>query len=398
MYITHSDIDSPYGAGSSLRAHLGIFNKTLGRNSSCIQREFNINRYLYRSTKKVHADGLNNIYLAPFRYEFIWKGAPKTKLERLLPPLEGFQDLINLAAVPVIYYALIRERPSIVHLNSASLIGIVVLLLPLKRLIQFKIVVHCRELVKQDTRRIHDLAARNVDQWICIDRATEYCLRHRFNASSRSPIKRIPNPIHFTNNDVPLPESLQWLKQDKSKIYLCAGQLSREKGLDIIVSSFIKAAPENSKLLLIGDFYQRVDLLTLREALSTAPDRIVYHSRIDNLAATKIYSYVHCLVRADPEFCSGRTTFEALLNGCFVIMHADREYIANEEGINKYSKQILCYRGLETERLSMMISECSKLKRLQLSNEDRLQRYQQRNEAYAKECELIYKTLSSSRR
>ena len=394
MYITHSGLDSPYGAGSSLRAHLGILKRTTEVVFSCIQRETKVLHYLRRNKMHVHLDGLEKVYFAPFRYEFIWKGAPKTKLESLQPFFERYLDVMNFISAPFIWWAVYQERPRIIHLNSVTLLSLVLVLLPLKRLLRLKIVVHCRELVKDKTRSIHGLAAQHVDQWICIDSATEDCLRVRFRKHLRNPIKTIPNPIYFSK-DEPLPEGLQWLQDNQSKIYLCAGQLSCEKGVDLIIESFIKASPKNSRLLLVGDFYDKVALDAFRRAISIAPDRVVHHSRIDNLAATPVYNYVHCLVRADSEFCSGRTTFEALLNGRLVIMHADKEYVQSEEGISSFSDQILFYEKLELVRLVSLMRQCSKMRPLMLTNEEKQKRYQQRNDTYRKECELIYKTLYS---
>ena len=302
LIVNHSDINSPYGAASSLRHHLKLFDS----DAKFITKVITNKRLLF-----ISKNYKKNLPISDINISFFW--VPKTDvcsnahhnpIKKLL--LFWLPNILARVARKRMLQEIKDFRPDLVHLNSFTLLGMA----PLLQELSVPIIIHGRELINpMKFTNKHKLQFAHISRVVCIDSMVESRL---LNLMPAVPSRVIENPFSRSRNKFPR-------NFPKDKVVMgVLGQINDyDKGVGFICESFIRLSNPKYLLVIVGpeSSYKRA----LKDKYGSNSG-IIFLAEIDDANESGIFSSIDIVIRGEKEFCTGRTVYEGLFNGCVVVL------------------------------------------------------------------------------
>jgi glycosyltransferase involved in cell wall biosynthesis len=126
------------------------------------------------------------------------------------------------------------------------------------------------------------------------------------------------------------------------KIFSYIGMLHPVKGVELIINSFLMAKLDDALLLIVGPG-NTTNLRYYITLAKSGANKILFLGRLNYEEVNEIYAISNFVVRGDPDFRIGRTTFEALFSGCHVIIPGTDEDVRQEKNLQLFKSKILLY-------------------------------------------------------
>ncbi|MGX9728402.1 MAG: glycosyltransferase [Candidatus Electronema sp. VV] len=253
-------------------------------------------------------------------------------------------DLILYSFAYVRYKTIIRNgNYDIVYINSLTLHRYV--------LNNKKTVIHIRESLNKE--RI-DVQSRidNAIGAVFIDRATFT----PFAKSIQIPFEVINNPFDMTHvSKIHHHRGIFCgINLSKKTVFSMIGQVTVEKGVLDIVNAFHEIDNKDIVLFIAGNciesMYKKI------KKLCNSDERIVILGHMDNVSI--LYNNTDYLIRGEKYQCVGRTIFEALFSGCYVLIPGKSTYKEPYEDLSYFNDKIIYYPPGDFSRCRELISEC----------------------------------------
>lgn len=252
-------------------------------------------------------------------------------------------------------YALIRlKKYRFIHLNSYVLYPLLTS--------RFPMFIHIREIF-EGSFLTHKIAAEKLRQAkgiIYIDHA----VKESFGQCNEKEIV-LNNPFNQSAVLDVNPEEVCGkfrLQCGKTYFSFVLARPDKVKGLDYVIEEFIRAGCKESGLLVVG--------IEAPDEYRNAPN-VHFLGRVEKMH--EIYAISDVVVRGEPEFCVGRTIYEALYSGCHVIIPGtkgrDKDKVFEYD---RFSRQVMFYEPRERGALTKRMAQLDGMKKercLGLSNE-----------------------------
>jgi glycosyltransferase involved in cell wall biosynthesis len=359
LIINHVDYYSTYGAATSMRMHVNLL---LSSNSG-ISNIYIINRvsflkYLFGffSNTKAHNQKvvLMNLWAIPFDNNYDGSSDISDKLffnKISLFFRKIIYSILFWNSKRVIYNLIKKNNVDIVHLNSSVLVDLAECLRKKKSLNdRLIIIMHIRDFVSEKMSLEKVKKFNYVDTFICIDSATKnrflYALKSLNIREEKIFVLQNLFEKSSSNKRLFFHESLF---TDKIK-FAIVGRVSELKGVLFVINSFISAGLKNAILYIIGsgegEYFSEV-IAKCR----IYPNILVYHQGIKNISESTFYSDIDVIVRGDESFRTGRTVYEAIINGSKVIMPGVVDDLLNDIDLYHFKNEILLYNQNSQESL-----------------------------------------------
>ncbi|WVN42137.1 glycosyltransferase [beta proteobacterium MWH-UniP1] len=326
LVIGHSDIRNTYGASTSIRTHLNLMGDTnLGFYHIC-------QKSIVRGYRKESEPFIR------FKFKEMWVPFDQDIIK---DKNQGF--LANLIGVwvPNLMYSLTRYkiknevenyRPEVIHLNSIVLI----------RLANFlwrpwsKIIIHVREIISSDKKDLFLKYIDIIDLFICIDASVRDSLIRSFPSIESSKVIVIKNPFLIGFNQ---DEHLRKLFAGDGIKFAVVGGIYPAKGVEFICRYFLDCQNMNIKLYIVG----KINRLAKKIKNKYKSQKIIWLDEVDEFSARGGFMNIDILARGESEFCTGRSTYEALESGCYVIQPGTIKDLERDPELSVYSNQINFY-------------------------------------------------------
>jgi len=298
---------------------------------------------------------VRKIFFLPLPFDLCFEGAPSS-----YRAINAYfvNKLIAYIFLPVMKKLLQNKNYRFVYLNSLVLHDLI-------RSSEKKCVLHIREVVDYKYAR-YPKVIKNLEQaagLIFIDYRT-------YKAYDKDSAKA-PLPCHrIINNPFDMHLARKWHKEKRKiiaelnltpvseKIFVYIGNIHPIKGVDFIIKAFVYAAPPNSKLIIVGTGNNQY--LEFCSSLSKK-ENVIFMGMLKFANMQKIYAMADYVLRGDPDFRIGRTTFEALYAGGSVIIPGCEEDLKNEPDLLPFRSRIFFYNPQDIDSLSKVINEASLL-------------------------------------
>lgn len=233
-----------------------------------------------------------------------------------------------------------RQGYDLVHLNS-------IVLHPMVRA-GGPFVLHVREILDgaQPQALASAARARGV---VFIDEAT----RAPFAGTPLRASVVLNNPVDMRAVGQPPPDAAARLGGDPAAltIFAMVGTLIPEKGVDVVLESFVALDAPDARLLIVGrgapDYAARL------RAIAGGDRRVVFWGEEPNVAG--IYTLADWVVRGESYHCVGRTVYEALYAGCGAIVPGDPQRHDFFE-FDRFSRRIRFYRPADRAELTRVFA------------------------------------------
>jgi glycosyltransferase involved in cell wall biosynthesis len=192
---------------------------------------------------------------------------------------------------------------------------------------------------------------------IFIDKST-YSEFQKFVGSSPIPISRIiNNPFSM--------ENARRLRKDKNtiynnlklnhipaKIFSYIGMIHPVKGVDRIIKAFVAADLDDAHLIVVGTGEKNYVEYCRSLASHYIGNKIFFMGQLNKYEVSEIYAISDYIIRADPDFRIGRTTYEALYAGACVIIPGDENNLDEDPELKVFSPRIILYNPLNNNSLA----------------------------------------------
>lgn len=249
---------------------------------------------------------------------------------------------------------------SIIYLNSVVLYKLISK--------NNKYIVHVRELIQKQNKKRVIKKLELASSVIYIDLATKNRIGNESNIHSyvvNNPfdmgnIKRIKNDDKIYN---------KYGINRKKIIISMIGVINEQKGSDLVIN-ISKYLLSQYQILIVGNGDR--ELVKYLKTAENTNKSLKYLGEIENIE--EIYFVSDYIIRAEKEFCIGRTIYEGLFSGCDVIIPGEEN--KNADMIYDYSifkDMIHFYEPRNTERLLMLINSLKKVdksNRICMSNKE----------------------------
>lgn len=329
LLINHFDPANNFGASVSLKYHL-LWLKKFSKKIFLI---FPINYIFSRNPYKNY----KSIFL-PIPYSFnIDHFSKKSDSSSFFQFIKEFLFKIFFASI------FISKRFKVVHLNSTILLPLACFFKKVQH--NVKIICHVREIVKPNLSIQELNCFRFVDIFICIDFTTYKSIYQYKNELS---LKKNINVIILEN---PFLIYKKIKNPPKNKSFVFAGVLSNFKGLDFLYNLWIndKKLPT---LKIIG---------RMIEKKFYPLNNVKIYNEKNSLPQKKIFYNSFALIRADPSFRIGRTCYEAICSGLYLILPNYKPKNKFSMFFKKHKKRILFYKARSIRSLKATIHKSLKL-------------------------------------
>lgn len=330
VVIGHSDINSPYGAATSLRNHFLALASEDGLAFYHLYRKGYAVRSSFSLLPLGNLHSIRKIWL-PICNIFVHKSP-------------GFTKNLLFVHIPNVMYYIFRSRfikslksiaPDVIHLNSIVLLPVVNDINKNKELSSIPIVMHVRELFDPIKASRYYNEMTSVDCFVCIDQSVKTRLIKLFPFIEDRVILQV-NPFRAIDY---LDDSIRYLFPRERKIFCVAGVIGEDKGVDFICDAFEKANLDCTDLLVIG----RKNSLALKLENKYSGSNIFFLGEIDRLFDKGAFSRIDCLIRGEEQFCTGRTVYESLFSGGFVIVPGEAEDLYSDIFLSEFELNVFMY-------------------------------------------------------
>ena len=149
------------------------------------------------------------------------------------------------------------------------------------------------------------------------------------------------------------------LNKIPKKNFTYLGNLHPVKGTDLIIRSFVNANLEDAVLLIVGTGNSKY-LDYCRSLAKPKEGQIYFLGSFEFKDIQKIYAVSDFILRGDPDFRIGRTTFEALYAGSAVILPGNQDDLAREKDLQNFTTRILLYEPGDVQSLAKTITYADK--------------------------------------
>lgn len=292
--------------------------------------------------------------------EAIWLPISNACFEHISP---GFLRNLLSVYLPNLIFGIFKKRvikkieltkPDIIHLNSVVLLPLVKLLKESTLLKTCKIILHVRELV--DLKNIITFKD-NIDcisSLVCIDYAVASRIMNAGLEINQNKIFIQQNP--FAVEKVLNADLKHYFNSDKIKFSI-AGIIGKDKGVDFVCESFLNAQLDNVELLVIG----KINSYAVNIQKKYKNNNIIWTGEIDSLSSSGAFSKIHCLIRGEKQFCTGRTVYESLFSGGLVLLPGSENDAKNDKFLTQFSKQVFFYNPRDFKSFCIAIKHINTL-------------------------------------
>jgi hypothetical protein len=326
LVIGHSDIRNTYGASTSIRTHLNLL----------LSSNFEFYHICQKTLVTKYSKEIENSI--QFRFKSMWVPFSQNIIK---DRNKGFIANMIGIWIPTFMYYLTRHKiktevkaydPEILHLNSIVLIR----LIPFIMRPQLKIIVHVREIVKPKNPDMYFKHIGMIYLFICIDKSVHESLMRSFPDIEPSRTIVIKNPFIIGFN--PNADLKKIFSVDKIKLAIVGG-IYPDKGIEFVCRNFLIASKTDAELYVIG----KINRLAEKLKIKYKSDKIIWLNEIYDFSARSGFMNVDVLIRGESEFCTGRSTYEALESGCYVLQPGVINDLKNDPELFVYSNQIIMY-------------------------------------------------------
>lgn len=350
LMISHVPIDAIYGAGTSLRGHL----QSLG-----CQKQYCFGLILPKSIKHGNLSKLSDTeIIQTFPAVSVVSHHYMRSRMNYEAPKKGFpflfrtsvNNLVNLLDREKMIQTINEFRPDLIHLNSLVLAPIALWLKRNKAVGDIPVLSHVRELLEPTLSQQAKQEIASVDGFICIDLAAQKRLVAVMDRMiSGKDVSTLQNPFqsHITPPDQRL---FQNVDLRSSTVFAIVGQVSAEKGAELVCEAFLRANLQNCVLLVVGQgngaYGQRVKALC-----DHCPTKLKWLGQQPDLVARGFFNGVDTIVRGEATFCTGRTVYEALFSGASVLLPGTKFDLESDSNLLPFRDKVELYRPNDLDAL-----------------------------------------------
>ena len=212
-----------------------------------------------------------------------------------------------------------------------------------------KVLIHIRERYEANGRPVLD-HINKASGVIFIDNATFAPFRDHICTKYRI----INNPFDMTGlSTINRADSFEHLDIKDKTVFSVIGQVVASKGIMEIVGSFHKVKDNNIILFIAGNCSDNFNDQILNSCDND--NRVVVLGHRDSVA--ELYNITDYLIRGERYQCIGRTIFEALFAGCFVLLPGTKSFQEFGKYFDKFSEKIYLYPPGDFDSLTKLIAE-----------------------------------------
>ena len=312
LFLSHVPFNSNYGAATSTRQHLEIL---WGANVDItLYQQTGLRRHNYTRHKGAE--------IKPLIANLDWLHDYNSGTDPNNGTLRYFISRSIKRAFEPFYLKKLRnfitsKNINILHLNSPVLCGISYRTLrKTPKDARPRIILHVRDVIKQNLSINELLYFSIVDDFVCIDNTTLKAVEKNLSLEIHQKAHLQGNPFLRDINNVVKTFSKKIPVQKNILNIAIVGALIKDKGV-LDLCKFVLESAKNIRLFIVGDGELREEVQDLAQGSS---GKILYLGEAEDLYHTDFYELIDILFRADVTFRIGRTVFEALYCGCNVAM------------------------------------------------------------------------------
>jgi glycosyltransferase involved in cell wall biosynthesis len=350
LIISHVPLDSVYGAGTSLWTFLEkqdflevdlvlpIFIASLRK----IPR-------LLRNAYKIKPKSVSKIFFLPLPFMLCYEGSRPISAKASISYF--LNDILAVLFLPIVNKLMKNNSYSFIYFNS-------IVLNPLVSC-EMKCILHIREIIDKKFIGL-DKVINNLSKaagLIFIDKST-YDSYQNVVGGSLIPLTRIiNNPFSMENarrlrNDKNTICNKLKFTHTPAKIFSYIGMIHPIKGVDRIIKAFIDVDLDDAHLLVVGSGERNYIEYCRSLASNYIGNKIFFMGLLNKYEVSEIYAISDYIIRADPDFRIGRTTYEALYAGACVIIPGDENNLAGDPELKVFSPRIILYNPLNNNELA----------------------------------------------
>jgi hypothetical protein len=365
LFVIHST-NLVYGASKSLAQLLNnvnfeydlIFPKTLSDNISD------------EEIREIYGGRVQNIYRVWLPYELCFYGKPKLKVFSKTTLKYIAKQIISKLNRNEINKIMVSGGYDFIYLNSLTLYPLINK--------KFKTFIHVREVVECSERKFKEIVTQ-------LNKATgvvfiDYSSQHSFKDHVTNELI-LNNPFNMKKLER-INASDIYLKYNIPKdntIFTILGTVSRMKGIDFIIRSFIKSNQPNTTLIIVGN--NKNDYGDKCKELALDKNNIIFIDELND--PSEIYSITDYVLRGESMFTIGRTVYEGLYSGCNVIIQGNKkEDSQNIFEYEKFKDNIFFYTPKNEEKLVSTIKRQSGIKVKKRNYYSNIDKYVETLESY----------------
>lgn len=350
IVIGHSDINSNYGAATSIRMHLILLSQIENYHFQLIYRRNFI-------TKKIRENKFKNIKLEKKFFEI--DSSPFAHVSSSIVPkilFEKIPNIISFLTQRKTLNRIITDDCDFIHLNSIILLPLVSIVRELIDIKQnsIKIIMHVRELVDKKAIKKYRNELNLIDKFVCIDYATKKSLIEADPEIRKEKIELISNPFIIPKES---DDSLRAIFDQDSLNFAIVGGIYPDKGVEFVCKSFLDAEIKNGRLYVVG----RVNNLARILQKKYPSEKIIFLGEIAEFAMRGGFLNIDCLIRGEKTFCTGRTVYESMLSGSICLLPGGGGVIKEDKNLYEFKDRVCFYEPRKSESLIEALREIKKI-------------------------------------
>lgn len=362
LVVGHSDINSTYGAATSIRNHFKCFVEEKSVSFLHIYRK---GVFLKKQQENFVAlsnmDDLRKIWL-PIDTRAYAHSSPG-----LLKEIYGtiFPNLMAKIFKRRLIFYLESSGADVIHLNSVVLWPMVDIIKDIPSLCNAKIIMHVREMWDANGIAYATRSLSKVDSFIFIDDAVKNTMLQYFPSLKKIHTNVVQNP--FKSNER-VDKKIVGMLSGKYFNFAVTGIIGEDKGVGFICKVYSQYRPPNSQLFVIG----KENSLSRKLKKKYGRNGINFTGEIEKLGERGAFNYIDCVIRGETEFCTGRSTYEALYAGGFAIIPGKSSNVVEDKQLSKFKNNIFCYEPRSEISLGAILNvSAKKIFEKKLLKEDR---------------------------
>jgi len=354
LVISHASFENAYGATTSIREHYKALEPL-------------------ESLQFIHVSktSIKNLLLSRYVQHEIFDSSfsvcsQSSNIEKILPAILPWSDnyeerqicrvlslryirkliskLVWLAYSKKIISLIDFYQPNLIHLNSLVLLDLVPLIQKFRP--NIPIISHVREVLDENLCEKDKRFIQHLDALIPIDCATEHRLKVLVPEYPSNQIYRVQNPFRA----LPFDESLTSLFPESRHIFAILGQITSSKGVDFVCECFHQADLDNATLMIFGNDKHSY-ALSLKKYWSSLNEQIVWVGHHDYLFEKGVYNRIDVVIRGDLSFRTGRTVYEGLFSGSYVIIPGSNSELLTDTDLLSFSNKVEMYQSRNKKSL-----------------------------------------------
>ena len=367
LIITHSG-NLTYGAAKSLKLLL----ENLNAKYDVVFNKPILKSYSLEEIKEYTGPNCENIffYNLPLKYSVM---SAASSFANYSNPLHRFIAFVKRTGRYFLYLftsgnikkKINEPQYDFIYLNSSILYPLISK--------EKKTVIHIRELIKTNVSKRVQKQFEKAYKTICIDKATCVHYSEAIKNHNNQTAFVITNP--FDMRPVFNVNRIEAMKKygisEETIVFLIAGIITEEKGVQFVAESFSSIEATNKLLLVVGKKNSLSEYLESKQL-----NNVVFLEEKETLF--DIYSFSDCLIRGEKEFCTGRTVFEALYSGLQVFLPGKPQDIHGQEFEDDQIERVFFYEPRNKDSFLKNISKISKTNRSIISKNNNIERFANR--------------------